>query len=170
MKNWLFTLLISTLFISSCSKDKASDCNATAPAAVASASETAYLQTYLNAQNITNATAKNGMFYVISTQGSGMSPNLCSTITTTYTGTLINGTSDGAVFDGGTGVPASFSLNQLIYGWQIVMPLVKAGGTVTLYIPPSLGYGATPRTNSAGVVVIPANSYLKFVINLSNVQ
>ena len=170
MKNWLFTLLISTLFISSCSKDNASDCNAVTPTAVASSGETAYLQTYLNAQGITNATVKNGMFYVISTQGSGASPNLCSTITTTYTGTLINGTSDGAVFDGGTGVPASFSLSQLILGWQIVMPLVKAGGTVTLYIPPSLGYGSTPRTNSAGVVVIPANSYLKFVINLSNVQ
>ena len=88
----------------------------------------------------------------------------------TYTGTLITGTTDGAVFDGGTGTPASFTLNDLIAGWQLIMPLVKAGGTVTLYIPPSLGYGAAPRTNSSGVVVIPANSYLKFVINLSNVQ
>lgn len=170
MKNWFLTLFVSTLFITSCSKDKASDCSSTAPTTVASAGETAYLQSYLSAQGITNATAANGMFYVINTQGGGKSPNLCSTITTTYTGTLITGTTDGAVFDGGTGTPASFTLNDLIAGWQLIMPLVKSGGTVTLYIPPSLGYGASPRTNSSGVVVIPANSYLKFVINLSNVQ
>ena len=49
-------------------------------------------------------------------------------------------------------------------GWQYGIPLVKAGGRIMLYLPPSLGYGAQT------VGSIPANSVLIFDITLQSVQ
>jgi FKBP-type peptidyl-prolyl cis-trans isomerase FkpA len=166
MKKWFYVISLLTILISSCKKDVS--CKSVAPTTVASAGESAYLQNYLTTNNIT-ASQKNGMYYVINSQGTDMSPNLCSLISVTYEGKLINGTADGAKFDASSIVT---NLNNLIAGWQVVLPLVKAGGTVTLYIPPSLGYGSQP----AGVILgngsysIPANSYLKFVITLLSVS
>ncbi len=165
MKKWFFLCALSALVFTSCKKTTdTTTCNALAPTTVASASETSYLQAYLTANSIT-ATEKNGMFYVISTQGTGTSPNLCSVVAIDYAGNFINGTTTGAQFDASQpGSPFSSSLNYLIAGWQLIMPLVKTGGTVTLYIPPSLAYG------TAGQGSIPGNAYLKFLITLRGVQ
>ena len=162
MKKWFYVSALMALVFSGCKKD--AGCKSVAPSTVATAGETAYLQNYLTTNNIT-ASQKNGMFYVISSQGNGESPNLCSSISVDYEGKLINGTTDGAQFDASQpNRPFVTSLNNLIAGWQVVLPLVKAGGTVTLYIPPSLGYGA----QASGP--IPANSYLKFIITVKSVN
>jgi len=137
-------------------------CSAPAVGSYASVAETAYLQNYLTANAIT-ASGIHGMFYVIHSPGSGASPNLCSNVRVTYTGRLITGTTDGAQFDASL-TPVNFSLDGLIAGWQPVLPLLKSNGTVTLYIPPSLGYGA--QVTGSGANTIPANSYLKFDITL----
>ena len=162
MKKWFFIVLGAAITFSACSKKK-DDCSTTAPTTVASSSETAYLQNYLTANSIT-ATQINGMFYSFTSAGSGESPNLCNTISVIYTGKLITGTTDGAVFDSSNGAAVSLSMSNLIAGWQLVLPLVKTGGVVTLYIPPSLGYGAS----ASGP--IPGNSYLKFNVQLNSVQ
>lgn len=164
MKKWLFAGLMIIGFGAACNKDK--DCKTLAPDTIATANETATLQSYLDAKGITNALNKSGMFYVINNQGTGTSPNICSNISLIYTGSLINGVNDGAIFDATpTGSTSSFPLSNLIAGWQLIFPLVKAGGDVTLYIPPSLGYGSRAQGSS-----IPANSYLKFVVSLKAVQ
>lgn len=168
MKKWLFLFLTSSLVFSACEKNNLA-CKLDVPANVAPVSETAYLENYLAANGIV-AASRNGMFYNITNPGSGASPNLCSRIAVTYTGTLIQGTADGAEFDASGNTPLNTVLQDLIVGWQLILPLVKMGGSVTLYIPPSLGYGSRERANAAGVVVIPANSYLKFTINLLTVQ
>ncbi len=161
MKKWLFILIVPVFFSTACSKkDKVTDCNVSAPVTIAPASETAYLQNYLTAKNIT-ATQINGMFYTMSNPGSGTSPNLCSIIGVTYVGTYINGTADGAQFDAGT---VSFTLSKVIEGWQIVFPLIKTGGSATLFIPPALAYGYAAFNG------IPANSYLKFTVTLNSVN
>ena len=165
MKKWFLLGTLTLLMFAACKKDKA--CASLPPNTVATSAETANLQSYLTSNNITTAGEKNGMFYVISTQGTGQSPNLCSTITIDYVGKTINTTTgtDGAQFDASpANQPLVSSLNKLIAGWQLTMPLVKAGGVITLYIPPSLGYGA----QTAGS--IPPNSYLKFQITLRDVQ
>ena len=158
-----FFLLFAAFTSVFCGCNKSNDsCKFNPPATVASASETVYLQNYLTANSIT-ASGKQGMFYTITNPGSGVSTNLCSAISVTYTGTLITGTSDGAQFDASTS-SVTFTLNDLIDGWKIILPMVKAGGSVNLYIPPSLGYGSAPKPG------LPANSYLKFTVNPVNVQ
>ncbi|MCY7290872.1 MAG: FKBP-type peptidyl-prolyl cis-trans isomerase [Ferruginibacter sp.] len=168
MKKWFLLSALSVLMFTACKKDD--DCKSLPPTTVASAAETAYLQDYLTTNSIT-ASEKNGMFYSITTQGNATSPNQCSTIGLTYSGNLITGTTDGGVFDATpAGQKSTFTLSGLIAGWRIIFPLVKAGGKVTLYIPPSLAYGAQVSPARPPFVGIPANSYLKFTVSLIDVQ
>lgn len=130
----------------------------------ASQGESDAVAAYLTSAGITDAVKHtSGFYYKIVTPGTGTAtPNLCSRITIYYKGQLTNGT----VFDQATTSPATFSLGQLIVGWQKGIPLIKTGGKVILYLPPSLGYGAQSVRDQLGNTVIPANSILVFTIDL----
>jgi FKBP-type peptidyl-prolyl cis-trans isomerase FkpA len=80
-------------------------------------------------------------------------------INVNYTGRLTNGT----VFDQGT-FPQPYKLYDLIRGWTSTLPLIKQGGRMRLFIPPSLGYGAR------AIGSIPANSILVFDVELTFVN
>ncbi len=159
MKKLLLLSLIVIVIFVSCSKSN--NCTSLPPSTIASTVEVQNLQAYLANKNITNATNLNGMFYTLDNAGSGTSPNLCSSIGITYKGSFINGINDGAGFDSSLVNPRVFTLNSLIAGWQLAMPLVKLNGSITLYIPPSLAYGVKGNPPA-----IPANSYMKFTLNL----
>lgn len=127
---------------------------------VAPLSEQQVIEDYLAAHNINASQHSSGLYYEISTQGTGESPNNCSSIVIHYTGQLANGTK----FDQGNNV--AFTLGSLIEGWKKGLPLIQRGGKIRLYIPPTLGYGASDIKDGNGVVVIPANSMLIFDISL----
>jgi FKBP-type peptidyl-prolyl cis-trans isomerase FkpA len=166
MKKFLYFLILPVI-IASCNKSDANKCTYTESTNVATAAEISYLGNYLTTNSITASQHSSGIFYNTTNQGTGTVPGVCSTITLKYTGSLLNGT----VFDSYTGAAGiSFVLGELIPGWQKGLPLIKAGGSITLYIPPSLGYGAVDVRDQNGNVVIPANSYLKFTIDLLDVQ
>jgi FKBP-type peptidyl-prolyl cis-trans isomerase len=167
MKKWFFLCAINVLGLAACNKsdNSSTDCNQATPVAVATAVEKAYLQNYLSANGITNAVEKNGMYYLVTTQGTGTLPNLCSYITMDYVVTNMLPTTDGVQFQASPpGQPYSSELYNLILGWKVVLPSIKAGTTVNLYIPPSMAYGASGQGN------IPGNAYLKFQITLRAVQ
>ena len=149
------------LGIVSCKK-KDVTCNITDSTIVAPASEIQSIQNYLETNNIATTAHPSGFFYKIITKGTGASVvNLCSTVTVSYVGKLTNGT----IFDQTpSGSSASFQLGQLIVGWQKGIPLINAGGTIRLYIPPSLGYGP----NAQGP--IPGNSILIFDITVVSIS
>ena len=147
MKKWFFLSALSVLAFVGCKKDDAStDCKQLAPTTIAPAAEKAYIENYLAANNITTAVEKNGMYYVITTQGTGTSPNLCSNMSIDYVGKFMGATTDGAQFDNSQpGQPATLQLSNVISGWKLILPLIKSGGSATLYIPPSLAYGVDGR-------------------------
>jgi FKBP-type peptidyl-prolyl cis-trans isomerase FkpA len=149
------------VFISTgCKKSSDPGCTLTEPNIVAPAAEVANLQAYVSANHPAAIQHPSGFFYEITAAGTGtVTPASCSAVTVKYTGTLTNGT----VFDSNT-TGVSFVLGQLIVGWQKGLPLIKKGGSIKLYIPPSLGYG------SSAVGSIPPNSNLVFVIQLTDVQ
>jgi FKBP-type peptidyl-prolyl cis-trans isomerase FkpA len=118
------------------------------------------LEAYITRAGITDAIKDSrGFYYKILTEGTGVNPTVSSKVTIYYKGTLTNG----SIFDQTGGAPATFNLNQLILGWQYGLPLIKPGGKILLYLPPSLGYGSSP------VGTIPANSVLIFEVQLVSV-
>ncbi len=153
MKKYGFMLLLCPLLLSSCQQTD-TPCTQTVVTTQAPQEEAATLKEYIETNNI-NATAdKRGFYYTIEKTGSGTRPTVCSSVTVNYTGKLTNGEE----FDSGKSV--SFGLDQLIVGWQEGIPLVAPGGSITLYLPPSLAYGSQEQNG------IPANSILVFNIDL----
>lgn len=83
-----------------------------------------------------------------------------ATITAHYTGALC---ADGTIFQSSKdmGKPITFSLNQVIEGWQDGVPGMKVGGTRRLLIPAEMAYGSSSPSKN-----IPSNSDLVFDIEL----
>jgi len=168
MKKLLFPSLIALMFLGSCLKKGDNKCNYTDSNIVAPQAEQNALLDSLTAHGIVDAIPHpSGFYYTITNPGSGaFVSNLCTTIATYYRGGFFNGQS----FDSSLVEPAAFQLGGVIAGWQKGIPLIKKGGEITLYIPPSLGFGSTDRKDMNGNIVIPANSYVVFNITLVDLQ
>jgi FKBP-type peptidyl-prolyl cis-trans isomerase FkpA len=150
------TVIVS---LSSCLKSKDAGCQYKDSTVVAPASEQATLQTYVNTYHPAAILHPSGFYYEITAPSTGtVSPGVCSSVTVKYSGYLTNGTKFDENLSG-----INFVLGGLIIGWQKGIPLIKKGGSINLYLPPSLGYGS----NAVGS--IPANSILVFVIQLVDV-
>ncbi|MBA2744707.1 MAG: FKBP-type peptidyl-prolyl cis-trans isomerase [Flavisolibacter sp.] len=153
LKNFL-AIMIMAIFFSGCAKSgDGFKCLYEPCEYVAPASEIAAVQGYLTANSITATQHCSGLFYTISEPGTGQSPTACHAVNVTYEGRLTNGN----VFDANT---ISINLSQVIAGWANGVPLIKQGGKIRLFIPPSLGYGPTAQPG------IPANSILIFDVEL----
>lgn len=154
----LLILISFCAVLASCKKSK--DCGLTGSGVVVPASEMTNLQAWVSANRPSAVlNANGGFYYEIVTAGTGtVTPEICSHVTVKYAGYLTSG----AKFDENT-TGVTFTLGELIAGWQRGLPLIKAGGAINLYLPPSLGYG------SSAVGSIPANSILIFNIQLADV-
>ena len=168
MKKILALCALAIVTFSSCLKDDKS-CNYVDSNIVASPAEVAALQDSLAKYNINAIQHPSGFFYSIVNPGNGNAvANLCTSITAEYQAEFF----EGQVIDStATGKTATFLLGEVIPGWQKGISLVKGGGDINLYIPPSLGYGSQNVTDpNTGEVVIPRNSYLVFEVHVSSIQ
>lgn len=98
--------------------------------------------------------------------GTGATAVSGSTATVTYTGWLYNANSsnyEGTQFDTGS-LTFVVGAGTLVTGFEDGVVGMKVGGTRTLLIPSSLGYGAS------GSGTIPANSGLVFTITLTAIK
>ncbi|MDY3555379.1 FKBP-type peptidyl-prolyl cis-trans isomerase [Gemmata sp. JC717] len=101
----------------------------------------------------------NGLEIWDATVGEGDEVKPGAKVTVHYTGWLTNG----KMFDSSVsrGQTISFSLNQVIKGWQVGIPGMKPGGVRRLKIPSDLGYGAAGAGRD-----IPPNATLIFEVEL----
>jgi len=114
------------------------------------------LEEYIEQNNITlTKTTPEGIGVVIDVEGSAAKPNPNSNVRVTYRGLLTNG----SVFDSNSS-GINFNLQGVIRGWTLGIPEFGRGGSGTLYIPSSLGYG--PRGQGS----IPPNADLIFDVEL----
>lgn len=163
----IMLLAVSTVLIF-CACKKESSCPYSTPTIKATATEILALQNFLQANSITATQDASGIFYTITSNGQGATSGMCSYLTVKYKGSILT---SGAVFDStASGSTASFELGSLINGWKYGLPKIKPGGKIILFIPPSLGYGSTPITGQSGTILIPANSYLRFDVELVSVE
>lgn len=159
MRNLLWCLILISCCLGSCSKKK---CDYSDDGIVAPTNEQQAVKHYLDSLGIVANLHSRGFYYKIDSAGTGSIPGECTPITVAYTGHL----TDGTIFD----QQSSFAtqLSNLIDGWQQGVPLIRKGGRIWLYIPPSLGYGGQAISTNTGS--IPAFSILIFDIHLLDVQ
>ncbi len=150
MKIKLSLIILILLFTFSCKKkESCPEVTTKAPQ-----SEIDNLKNYLQANSIQANEDSRGFFYIITDSTFGSKPTVCDNITVAYRGALL----DGTVFDQSNN--ATFLLSNLIIGWQEAIPLIGIGGSIKIFLPPSLAYGS----KASGM--IPANSNLVFDIDL----
>ncbi|MEQ9403340.1 MAG: FKBP-type peptidyl-prolyl cis-trans isomerase [Cyclobacteriaceae bacterium] len=117
------------------------------------------IDSYLELNEIEAQIHQTGVRYIITKAGDGESANTTDRVKVIYEGRFM----DGSVFDSNSeGV--SFPLNGLIAAWQITIPLLKEGGSMTIYAPSGYCYGPPGRSG------IPPNSILFFDIELIEVE
>ena len=167
LKKILAGFLLITFVVAGCTKSS-NKCGYVNSTVIAPLVETDSLQTLLAMDSITASVNAAGFYYKIDSVGSGTAiSNLCTSVSVNYKGMLFNG----PTFDS-TYVNQLFSvqLGTVVTGWQLGLPLIRKGGVITLYIPPSLGFGITPIVDNNNNVIIPASSYLIFKIHLVDVH
>jgi FKBP-type peptidyl-prolyl cis-trans isomerase len=129
--------------LSSCNKSY--DCTFTSPVVSVPAAEAKALDAYMKTVNSSAIKDKRGFYYVIKNAGDGSSLTPCTTVNVFYKGLL----TDGTVFDRSGSIVEELPLYNTMYGWQMALPLIKPGGSIIFYLPPSLCFGdqkfATPK-------------------------
>jgi len=153
MKKFLVIASVLVFALTGCGK-KEMGCTPVSPE-----SEDGQITAFASANNIAAMKHSSGLYYQIIDAGTGTMPMSNSTVTATYTGKLLNGTT----FDSGT---ASFPLSGVIEGWQIGIPLIKKGGKIKLIIPSTYAYGCNGSPRGG----IPPNAVLFFDISLVDVK
>lgn len=121
--------------------------------------EQANITTYLDDNNLVAETdTVYGLRYILNPQGSGSAPLRTDSVNVDYVGYVLGSTSS---FDDGDSVV--FQLDDLIAGWQILLPYLQEGGSMTMFIPSYYAYGAY------AVGSIPSYSTLMFNVTLNEV-
>ncbi len=120
------------------------------------------IESYLREEGIDSAsTTASGLTYIIHEPGDADDkPTRTSEVEAIYRGTFLSGEQ----FDSSNGAPRSFFLNNVIRGWTEGLQLIGKGGSMTLFVPYELGYGA------AGTGTIPPFSVLRFEVELVEVR
>jgi FKBP-type peptidyl-prolyl cis-trans isomerase FkpA len=162
MRNFVWGFLAFVGFVllnGSCKKN--SGCGYSDQNVVAPLSEQKAVKSYLDSIGVSHpGKDSSGFYYTVVEDGSGNTPNLCSQIEVSYTGSLTNGN----IFEQKS---TAFTLGSSIEGLRRGIQLIKKGGHIKLYIPPTLAYGAVDVKDDSGKIVIPANSILIFDITLT---
>jgi len=140
-----FFLAIALLVIPSCGGDDGPN-----------GSSEDQLQAFFTENNINPVRTASGLYYVIDEPGSQEKPTPTSTVTVIYKGYFL----DGDEFDSSGDAPITFSLRNVIRGWQEGIPLFGKGGSGSLYIPAEQAYGS--RGNNS----IPGNTAIAFDIEV----
>jgi len=118
---------------------------------------TAYLAAKRGEKGV--VTLPGGLLYEVLVEGDGPKPGAKDIVVARYSGKHI----DGRVFDATEpgGEPVSFPLPDVVPAWQQALPLMKAGSTWRIHVPPALGYG-----EEGSPPAIEPNEVLVFEIEL----
>ncbi|MDI9875909.1 MULTISPECIES: FKBP-type peptidyl-prolyl cis-trans isomerase [Bacteroidota] len=113
------------------------------------------IQDYIAKSGKTFKTTASGLYYSITTEGTGASPKKGDVCKCMYVGKFL----DGKVFDQSK-QPIDMPIGQMIPGFNEALTLMKKGGKATFVIPPAIGYG------EQGQGPIPGNSALVFEVEV----
>ncbi|VXD11746.1 FKBP-type peptidyl-prolyl cis-trans isomerase [Marinoscillum sp. 108] len=122
------------------------------------------IERYLENNDLTAMTdTVKGLKYIITKEGTGDHPVPSDKIKVDYSGRLLANDEE---FEKNENI--EYTLSSLIEGWEILMPYVKEGGSITMFIPSKYAYGTNSVVRN-GVVKIPPNSTLIFEVTLNRI-
>lgn len=160
MKKFLLVFSVGALLsVSGCLKNE--DYKPCTPKSVES--EMTAMTKFATDNAISTTKDPSGLLYQIIDAGTGTTPTATSVVKAHYVGRFL----DGSGFDSSyvrSPQGADFALNQVIKGWTIGVPKIKAGGKIKLIIPSSLAYGCDSP------FIFLNNQPLYFYIELISVQ
>jgi FKBP-type peptidyl-prolyl cis-trans isomerase FklB len=109
-------------------------------------------------------TTASGLQYRVILAGDAKAAPISPTdsVTVQYRGKLLDGTEFDSTY--ARGMPASFTVNGVIRGWQEALVLMKPGAKWQLFVPPDLAYGENQKPG------IPGGSLLIFDVELISVK
>lgn len=109
---------------------------------------------------------RSGLYLWVQNPGTGEPGKWGQRVSAHYTGRLL----DGTVFDDSRarGRPMSFTIGNMIPGFNEAAMMLGQGGKAVVLIPSALAYGERNITDSKGREVIPAHAVLRFDIERVN--
>ncbi|HCW07451.1 MAG TPA: hypothetical protein DGG95_08825 [Cytophagales bacterium] len=122
--------------------------------------DTTVIGSYLSQEGILPIVDRSGIRYTIDTVGTGSIPSATDSIIATFKGNILKADS---LFVKDT-IATKLSLKNQIPAWRIILPKLKEGSYVKMYVPSGYGYGS-----SSPSAKIPANSNLEYRIKLIKV-
>lgn len=122
--------------------------------------DSALIVSHLKKNNIDAQRLSTGVYYVIKNEGDGATAETGDVAYVKYSGYLLNG----KVFDSGT-YPVNVGEYGVIAGWEQVIPLMKKGTSLTVFVPSTWAYG----TRAMGPD-IKENSVLAFDMELIDLK
>ena len=127
-------------------------------------SEAKTMADYLKEKNINTPPPADGLIYVETLAGTGITPAVGDSVSVNYVGKFFNGKEFDSSLQRG---PITFTIGQMqvIPGWEEAFQLMKEGGKATLIIPSSLAYG-----DRGYPPVIPSATALVFDVELVKVH
>lgn len=132
------------------------------------ATDDALIQKYIADNKITGAQKQaSGLYYVpVVANAAGTQATAGKSVSVLYTGKLLDGsTFDASSQHGNTPITFTLGAKQVIAGWDEGIALMRQGEKAILLIPSAQAYGpSSPGTS------VPANSVLRFDVELTNVK
>ena len=144
----------------------------TKPAVPTTPSAPATTTAFPDSAHLTPQTTRSGVRVVFHERGAGAQAQLGSRVAVRYTGFL----PDGHIFDAtaAAGGPLRFRVGrqEVIAGWDELLPLLPAGSRVRAWIPAALAYGATGVRDPDDYTryLIPPNTALVFELQVVSVR
>lgn len=103
-----------------------------------------------------------GVQYRILEEGDGGRPGLEDRVSVHYRSSKLDDLELDSSF--ARGVPQEFTVNQVLQGWQEVLPLMKVGATWQVWVPPELAFGQRGNPPAVG-----PNEALRFDLKLIDI-
>lgn len=119
--------------------------------------------------NADTVTLNTGLRLIEGVAGAGIPSVWCAPIAVHYTEYLIDGTRLESSRDVDNPVIFTPGLGDLIDGFEQGVIGLRAGAKRRLIVPSNLAYGNQERRNSAGAIIVPANSRLVYDIEVLQV-
>ena len=162
MNKWLLPILFVCSIVVGCGKGNSAELDVKAQAKI----DDKVITDYIAAHSLTTAKKANdttGVYYIVLQPGE--QNDLFTSSTQVTVGDTARVLSTGAVFAQTNDFHPSYTLGQVMIGWQLGIPKIGKGGRVRLLVPSRDGFGQYPQTQLG----LPAHAVLDFDIVLYDI-